>query len=409
MDNGINNCMDVVNDIIKGYTDRQRFWKEGEMEQALKELICSMAWHDEIEAYEYLSYTLDMTYLAVRKFEKAEKDFWLPILHSYFNGQKHILEDNNAEGRKTLTNYFPLTSSLSDCKDTLSKLKTLVVINKQTNGTNSAVVNKMAKEYYDSLVDAFDELGEPNRYMSEKDLTKTYKTLILTGLSAMTTLENVSSSQSDIRNIQKADNVITTQLSSSVPTAEVSAEQTKPLNIKAGQTSVTVTEVVSLTTEKKDSEKDKSDKALKVIENGVNEDMGELNKVEENPIESVEFANPEDNINIYRINALIEANAKDDKGYTLEDYVRDFGNEYRDLVSRYYYSLRQKSPKGDYEAEFYHKKLKDMFKNFNNWYDKAKSTKPHRGIKPDMQKWDELRKDIADFVKKNPQPQTQKG
>ena len=357
----VNTTNPVINDIVSNYSARKKFWKDGEMEECLSDLICSTAWRNEIEAYEYISYVVDLTYSAVRKFPDVKRSFWEPILVSYFNSQLGILKDEDSEGYSNLSNYFPLTPQLKECQDILSKLSTLVIIDKQTRGCNGKEVESMGKDYYDKLSKSFNNIGDPNRYMSYQDVVKVYKTVVMNGLSCMITIENMASSQMLPENMQPIAKTV------AAPQPNTSAETQAP---NKGNVAASAP----------------AEKSAQAAAPAPASAQAPAQKPEAAPAEPE--ANPEDKLDMVKVSSLIDGTS-----FTLEKFIDMF----QTIESLYYIAQRHKNER---EMTFFASTLGDMFVSFDKQYVIMQKSKPQRGLKPDLQKWDETRSHINKFKEK---------
>ena len=183
----------IINDILAA-NEKKPFWnKDKDIKAVLNELICSRTWRNKIEAYEYTSYILEISSIALRRFEGMERWFWEPELRVDFKNCESYLEDEDSDKYKMLSNYFPLTGTLKECQDTLSRINDLVLINRHTDGVNGEKIANMGKELYEHLANAFTELGTGSEYMTYKDMMVIFRTLVLNGLNNVITLENMVS------------------------------------------------------------------------------------------------------------------------------------------------------------------------------------------------------------------------
>ena len=418
--------MDVLNDISQNEPLKEFYDKE-EMRDTLNKLVCGINWHTEIEAFEYLSHIIDLTYIAIRKFTGTEKlpiIFWKPILEYYFEEGKEILNNTDSAEYKVLANFYPMTNELKKCQQIVSKLHTLVVINKHTKGVNNLVLRQMGKELYEALSDTFEKIGE-DKYMSYKESMIAYKTLVLNGLSDMIRLENmeavgnlvsntpvkidpaVSMLNKEPKSKNKTENISTPvvveevsepimiePVNTQTETAGVQSEEVTPLVKRAVEQILTDTPEVAEVSEEKPVEETS-------VENPVVEVEMAGEQAVENPTPIQRRIPLTQTINRDIIEKLIDGNGFDSPKALLprEEWLKAFIGEFQDLNTRYSMAERGK----DVEAiDFYKTILLDLFNSFDRQYaiTKRVNIKHSRGFKPDYEKWEETETNIKHFREK---------
>lgn len=347
----------MIEDVLRANKDV--FYDVDEMREVLNDLVCRYSWRDETEAYKYTMFILNNTFLAVRKFIDKGRDFWEPVFRYNFDKNIIVLENTESEKYQLLANFYPLSDTLVECKELLSKLNTLVAINRQTEGVNSIMLSEIGRDIQEEMAMKFGSISE-TRYMSYSDSMTGYKTLILNALNDLVALENVASASPAKKNM-------------------IQRLATKTVEKKEYSTPV-VTEIPK-------AEAEELTKAT-VTETTVAETVPEVKEEEPKP----KKIPPEERINKAKIDRLLN-----DKNYQLADYLGDFIEQFQILES-FYYCARRANDEED--MNFYIGKLGDIFASFDMWYEKAKNTKPHRGFKPDMQKWDETKHHIQNFKNK---------
>lgn len=400
--------MDVLNDISIN-TPSKEFYDKAEMRIVLNPLVCGMQWRSEIEAFEYLSHVIDLTYLAVLKFldgEKLELSFWKPILEYYYDERKAILKNTESSDYRVLANFYPMTRELKDCQKIVSQLHSLVVINKQTKGVNNLNIRQKGKQLYETLSDTFDKIGEA-KYMSYKNSMIAYKTLVLNGLSDMIRLENMEA------------------VGGLVNKEPVKVDPAVELLNKDGDNKVkSKTEEIAVPVSNTDKEPIKADTVHEHTETSEVQSEGSTTVVEratdkpvnapvDNPVievkmageEPIETEHPvrkiplEQTVNMSNIEKLIDGKGFDNPKALLprEEWLKVFITEFQDVNTRCCMANRQ----NDTEAvDFYKDLLKSLFISyFNQRYltDKSKHTK---GFKPDFEKWDEAKDNILKTLSK---------
>ena len=445
MDEKMNDALKVIRDVledIKKENVDKAFWlwdnsdiQKGE--NVFLSLICGIKWRNSVEAYEYLTYIINNTYLAIRKFKDENVDivFWEPVVRYYFNKSLNILDDSNSMDYKVLSNYFPLTDALKTCSDALSKLNVLLSISRQTEGAVSQEVKDLYKTLYDRMTGSFNEVVKGNDYISDKDAMTVYKTLVLNGLSAVITFENMNSLQSltdpngkinhpgiktEKKNKKKEvnDNLIEIT-SADEPKNDISNPVSKVSEtlVQHIEKSVSEPTIVEQPKVEEPTVVEEIKEEIKVEEPVVEPTVEETQpKVEEKPIEETKpveepvKAEPpkplidyKKNVNIEPINKLLEL---DNKGNAKNFEINEFIEQFQILQS---YNTMAKRNGNEENVTYFCGILGNLFALFDKEYKKILDLKQEKQNNPkkfkhfnvDFDKWDEARKHIDNFKRAN--------
>ena len=386
---------EVVDDVVKDY-EHKVFWEGTSLNEKLAQLAQGREWRGNVELYEYLSYVLDMTQLAIRKFDGVSQNLWGAVVDYYFEKLLPTLNDENTDSYEHLCNYFPLTVPLQECTDILSKLNTLATVNKQTSGVVGDEVATMAKCLYRKLSEDFGNLGEPTIYMSERNIVETYKKIVNASLGTYLAIMNVNSMTETNRVVEnkKAEKV------ESVQTGESKTVDSKWNKVEEHAEHFSKEEVVE---EKAMMGTVENNGAVNVESNQQVVESQGTESNSENGNSNNDTLSPEEKIEIYKsrlnmnaINGLITGSQ-----FTLERYIEQF----QEVESRH--TCATKAGRED-EADFYVRLIADMKAMFDQKYQIALNEKPRRGLKPDMQKWNLAKGNNERFAAKVTGPQNVK-
>lgn len=282
----------IVNDILANF-EKKPFWNNtDDVKSVIADLLCSRRWRNKIEAFEYVSYILDVTALTLRRFGEMDKWFWETELRKDFKESENCLDNETSDKYKMLNSYFPFDEKIKECQTLLSKLNDLVILNKHTDCDHSIEIITMGRELYTTLSLAFKSFNkEGTYYMSYKDMLVVYRTLTMNALNSIISLENMGSLSETNKSVfedritvsgavvlKSADAIAdaqSEQKSDSTPTITEESKQEETVKEEI------VTEPVTKTIEMPEIESDETETDISTVEteNPVNEPSGESEQI----------------------------------------------------------------------------------------------------------------------------------
>lgn len=388
----------VINNVLHDYK-KKKFWDENDslIDTLLDELASSRSWRTDVELYEYMSYVLDNTALELRDFDEAVNPvIWSSLLSVNFGKMSHILDDDNSPEYLILTNYYPYTDPLKDCKNTLNKLNTLVIINKETNGYNHDAISAEGRKLYEELYSNFDRMNETNDYMKYVDNIEIFKNFISHGLNNIISMENVSSSQVSLSDSDGANQIIAQVKEAQANVPYVASENTSSEETITNEVEDTLATEVTDTIEddsqitdpnfiaqvaqdtpveinnssinlstRDDGESSIVKDVIQVPTSGTNEEA-----IQEISAPAVDDRPPMDKIDGNRIDTLLY------KDFDLNVFIDAFN----ELESRCHIAERQKNMD---DIKYFLSVAKDLFSEFDVNHTKIEKNKPKHG-QPDF-------------------------